>query len=44
MPTEIDDVRRKIMQLEIEREGLKKETDAALARAPGGRSRTSSPS
>src|SRR6478609_7417418 len=27
MPTEIDDVRRKIMQLEIEREGLKKETD-----------------
>ncbi len=27
MPTEIDDVRRKIVQLEIEREGLKKETD-----------------
>jgi len=27
MPTEIDDVRRKIIQLEIEREGLKKETD-----------------
>ncbi|KFE72275.1 ATP-dependent chaperone ClpB [Hyalangium minutum] len=27
MPTEIDDVRRKMMQLEIEREGLKKETD-----------------
>jgi ATP-dependent Clp protease ATP-binding subunit ClpB len=28
MPTEIDDVRRKLMQLEIERQGLKKETDA----------------
>ncbi|MCL2178907.1 MAG: ATP-dependent chaperone ClpB [Proteobacteria bacterium] len=28
MPTEIDDVRRKLMQLEIEREGLKKESDA----------------
>ena len=27
MPTEIDDVRRKITQLEIEREGLRKETD-----------------
>ncbi len=27
MPTEVDDVRRKVMQLEIEREGLKKETD-----------------
>ena len=27
MPTEIDDLRRKIVQLEIEREGLKKETD-----------------
>ncbi len=27
MPTELDDVRRKIMQLEIAREGLKKETD-----------------
>ncbi|MHB8874001.1 MAG: ATP-dependent chaperone ClpB [Myxococcaceae bacterium] len=27
MPTEIDDVRRRIVQLEIEREGLKKETD-----------------
>jgi len=27
MPTEIDEVRRKTMQLEIEREGLKKETD-----------------
>src|SRR6478735_1324580 len=28
MPTELDEVRRKILQLEIEREGLKKETDA----------------
>ncbi len=27
MPTEIDDIRRKMTQLEIEREGLKKETD-----------------
>ncbi|HYO59810.1 ATP-dependent chaperone ClpB [Archangium sp.] len=27
MPTEIDDVRRKMNQLEIEREGLRKETD-----------------
>src|SRR3954454_23923816 len=29
MPAELDEVRRRIMQLEIEREGLKKETDAA---------------
>lgn len=29
MPTEIDEVRRKILQLEIEREALKKETDNA---------------
>jgi ATP-dependent Clp protease ATP-binding subunit ClpB len=27
MPTEIDDIRRKMTQLEIERQGLKKETD-----------------
>ncbi len=27
MPTEVDEVRRRVMQLEIEREGLKKETD-----------------
>jgi ATP-dependent Clp protease ATP-binding subunit ClpB len=27
MPTEVDDVRRRIVQLEIEKEGLKKETD-----------------
>jgi len=29
MPTSVDEVRRKVMQLEIEREGLKKETDPA---------------
>ncbi|MCD1147366.1 ATP-dependent chaperone ClpB [Peptoniphilus sp. KCTC 25270] len=29
MPTEIDDIRRHILQLEIEREALKKETDEA---------------
>ena len=29
MPTELDELRRRIMQLQIEREGLKKETDAA---------------
>ena len=28
MPTELDDLRRRIVQLEIEREGLRKETDA----------------
>jgi ATP-dependent Clp protease ATP-binding subunit ClpB len=28
MPTEIDDIRRRITQLEIEKEGLKKESDA----------------
>ncbi len=27
MPTEIDEIRRRVMQLEIEREGLRKETD-----------------
>ncbi len=27
MPTELDEVRRRVLQLEIEREGLKKETD-----------------
>ncbi len=31
MPTEMDDVRRKIMQLQIEREALKKETDQLSA-------------
>ncbi|HEY1336765.1 MAG TPA: Clp protease N-terminal domain-containing protein, partial [Bryobacteraceae bacterium] len=29
MPAELDEIRRRIMQLEIEREALKKETDAA---------------
>ena len=29
MPAELDDMRRRIMQLEIEREGLKRETDPA---------------
>jgi ATP-dependent Clp protease ATP-binding subunit ClpB len=29
MPTELDEVNRRVMQLEIEREALKKETDAA---------------
>ena len=29
MPTEIDEVERRIQQLEIEREALKKETDDA---------------
>ncbi|RLG31499.1 ATP-dependent chaperone ClpB [Methanosarcinales archaeon] len=29
MPTELDEIRRRIMQLEIEREALKKESDAA---------------
>jgi len=28
MPTELDDIRRKVMQLEIEREGLRREKDA----------------
>ena len=39
MPTEVDDVRRKIMQLEIERKALRKETDAALQGPAGQRSR-----
>ena len=34
MPEELDEVDRKVMQLEIEREALKKETDAGVARAP----------
>ena len=33
MPAELDEVRRRIMQLEIEREGLRKEKDAASTRA-----------
>jgi ATP-dependent Clp protease ATP-binding subunit ClpB len=32
LPTELDDIRRKIMQLEIECQALKKETDSASAR------------
>ncbi|MEN6306793.1 MAG: AAA family ATPase, partial [Anaerohalosphaeraceae bacterium] len=32
LPAELDDIRRKIMQLEIECQALKKETDAASAR------------
>ena len=35
MPAEIDEVERRIMQLEIEREALKKETDTASAGAAG---------
>src|SRR5205823_3830077 len=30
MPTELDEISRRVMQLEIEREALKKETDADL--------------
>ena len=36
MPTEIDEVERRIMQLEIERQALTKETDEASRRAPRG--------
>ena len=32
LPAELDDIRRRIMQLQIEREALKKETDAASAK------------
>ena len=32
LPAELDDIRRKIMQLQIEREALKKESDAASAK------------
>ena len=32
LPAELDDIRRKIMQLQIEREALKKETDDASAK------------
>ena len=35
MPAELDEVTRRVMQLEIEREALKKETDTRLARPPG---------
>ena len=37
MPTELDELRRRIMQLEIEREALKMEGGATLATAPGSR-------
>ena len=33
MPEELDELERKLMQLEIEREALKKESDAATQRA-----------
>ena len=36
MPTEIDEVERRIQQLEIERQALKKEKDDAIGRAPRG--------
>ena len=35
MPAELDEVIRRVMQLEIEREALKKEKDAASQRAAG---------
>ena len=35
MPAELDEVRRRVMQLEIEREALRKETDKASQRAAG---------
>ena len=42
LPQEIDEVERRIMQLEIERQALQKEKDAVVARAPGTRSSASS--
>jgi ATP-dependent Clp protease ATP-binding subunit ClpB len=41
MPTEIDEVERRVQQLEIEREALKKETDERLEGAAGGARRPS---
>jgi ATP-dependent Clp protease ATP-binding subunit ClpB len=35
LPAELDDIRRRIMQLQIEREALKKETDAGSAKRLG---------
>ena len=35
LPAELDDIRRRIMQLQIEREALKKETDAGQRQAAG---------
>ena len=47
MPAELDEITRRILQLEIEREALKKETDAAsrdrLAQARGGAGRACRP-
>ena len=44
MPTEIDEIERRIMQLEIEREALTKETDAAQQGAARSSWSESSPS
>ena len=44
MPTEIDEVERRIMQLEIEQQALEKETDDASASRAATRSSASSPS
>ena len=43
MPAELDEVRRRVMQLEIEREALRKETDKASRRAARRSSRRSWP-
>src|SRR5688500_1920328 len=37
MPAELDEIRRRVMQLEIEREALRKETDKASSDRPGQR-------
>ena len=43
MPAELDEIERRVMQLEIEREALRKEKDAASQGAPGRSSRRSWP-
>ena len=43
MPVELDEVNRRVMQLEIERQALKRETDAGFARSAGESSRRNSP-
>ena len=43
-PEEIDELDRRIIQLKIEREALKKESDAGLAGPAGSGSRRSCPS
>ena len=43
MPVELDEVNRRVMQLEIEREALKRETDAASQRSAGASSRRNWP-